>query len=46
MGGGFVLVEGELSYVVPTGDFVEIVTVNEAGVPVFTLTAVTEIPVG
>jgi hypothetical protein len=34
--------EGELTYVVPVGDFVEIHTVNESGVPTFTLTTVTE----
>jgi hypothetical protein len=39
-------VEGVLSYVVPAGDNVNLTTIAEVGVPVFTLVAVTEIPVG
>jgi hypothetical protein len=42
----FVSTDGELTYVVPAGDFVEIRTVVFTGVPVFALIVVTEIPIG
>ena len=39
-------VQGELSYVVSAGDFVEIFTVSGQGTATFSLDVVTEIPVG
>jgi hypothetical protein len=39
------IMEGELSYVVPAGDNVQLTTVDEVGTPTYTLVVVTEIPV-
>jgi len=38
--------EAELTYVVQAGDFVELAVVRELGLPIITLTKVTEIPIG